>query len=327
MSDIKQKTDFNIYTGSELRNLPPLNTKALIKDLLWERDNIIVLGKEKAGKSILVQQMAFNMSCGEPFLGKYPTIKSCVLYVQVEGKLRGMGGTQERIKNMEEAISWEQSNFNLIYMPGLLINTDEGMKRFEALIKRKLDEGMPVPKVIVFDPLYQCMYGDMTSQPDSSRMTTNLRIISDTYDCTLIIIHHTHRDKFTDGGQKLDEGSGSIFGSFVWGAFADHILLFKKTGKLTRELICDVQRSGVVKDRIDMTFIEPIPLLFEEKGEVEPYINIVEAQLSNKPNTTERIVNTTNLPYHSVNKALVWLRKQGKIKSMNSTYPKEWIKV
>jgi hypothetical protein len=290
---------------------------------------VILLGRDKVGKSILAQQMAFNMSCGEPFLGEYPTEQICTLYVQVEGKLRGKGATYDRIVSMEEAVAWNQKNFNLIYRPGLLMNTDEGMKIFQAMIERKLNEGMPRPKLIIFDPLYMCMLGDISSQPDSSRMCTNLRVISDTYDCAIMLIHHEHREKYNEKGAKLDEGSGSIFGSFVWSAFPDHVLLFRRIGgprSLVRELTCDVQRSGAVKDKLELTFVEPVPLCFELKGEVEPYIKVVESQLNDKPITAEEIHKATNLSYHSVNKALVWLRKGNKVKSVCNGYPKLWVR-
>ena len=43
----------------------------LIEGLLWEHEHIMILAKEKVGKSILSLQMACALSCGESFLGEY----------------------------------------------------------------------------------------------------------------------------------------------------------------------------------------------------------------------------------------------------------------
>src|SRR3990167_5524108 len=74
------------YCGETLRSNsePPV---AIIENFLWKEDAAMLLGSEKAGKSILAQQMFCNIVTGEPFLGKFKVLKpGPVVYIQAEGK-------------------------------------------------------------------------------------------------------------------------------------------------------------------------------------------------------------------------------------------------
>ena len=152
-------SEHGFYTGEQLINLPESISKPLVDKLIYERDVVILSGKEKSGKSVFAQQLAFALGSGEPFLSSFKSHQSCVVYIQLEGK---RSETRQRVNAMKQGVSWHSTNFNLVYEPGLSINTDQGLE----LLVHKIDKGLidnniASPKLIVFDPLYMCVHGDL----------------------------------------------------------------------------------------------------------------------------------------------------------------------
>ena len=314
--------EHKLYTGAELLALPKDLNRPLIDGLIWERDNIFLVGRAKIGKSIFAQQIAFSISSGEPFLSQYKTNKGCCLYLQAEGKL---SETRDRILNMLEGVSWDASNFNLVFYPGLALNTSNGIRELKRLIDNKVAEGMPIPKLIILDPLYMWMAGDLSNQAAASTMCQNMRVLTSHYDCALMVIHHEHKLRRNDKGDLIKEGDESIFGSFVWQAFPDHILIFSRLVGNYRELSCTTQRSAKVIKKLELSMLDPTPLMFEIRGDVAPYIKVIEKNLrSNFAIMPQELVDITGLSYNSVKRALAYLRKANLIEKEGTSYPVKW---
>lgn len=320
----KTISEHKLYSGDEILSLSANLNTPLIDNLIWERDNIILVGRAGIGKSIFSQQIAFALSSGEPFLSEYPAKKSSVLYVQAEGRL---AETKRRINNMLEATPWDSKNFHLIFYPGLTLNRPEGLNSLISLIDHNmLNCDMPKPKLIILDPLYMCMVGDLCEQKEASAMCRSMRVLTDRYESAIMLVHHEHRPRREEKtGNVIFEGSESIFGSFVWQAFADHIFGFSGMRGGGRELACFKQRSGDVISKIELDFIEPIPLGFELKGDNEPFIKMVLRVLKDTNGLSiEGIMTKADLPYNSVKRAIIKLRKADRISKVDSNYPTVW---
>lgn len=320
-------SEHRFYTGEELLNLPIQNNKFLIKGLLWERDAVILAGKAKSGKSVFAQQMAFAMSCGEPFLSTYETKAGCTIYIQAEGKVNE---TRRRVVSMAQGVSWNKRNFHVLYAPGMAINTANGLGFLTGEIDTAIAEkGVPKPKLIILDPLYMCIVGDLCNQVDATNTCKSLRILADRYSCAILLIHHEHRPVRDRDKNIIYEGSGGIFGSYIWQAYPDYVLMFrKKQGRGKNELTCDIQRATEeeVVSKIDLTYLGPDPTMYEIESDVAPYIRKVEMAMGKKmPLTTQQISEKTGLAYQSVAQALGRLRKEKIIEVIsNGAYPKQW---
>ena len=306
-----------IYTLDEL--LAEVEQSApLIEGLLWEKDNIMVIGHEKAGKSILGMQIAFALSSGQALFGEFVVAKKCkVLYVQAEGKL---SETKERTVNMMKTEEVDKNFFWLAYEPSVALDTEEGFQRFV----KKVDEKKVKPDVIILDPLYHSMAGSLIDEKDARAMTSHLRLLSQRYDSTLIVVHHTHKMIRDKEGGAINEGDNAIFGSFVWKAFADHILLLRK-GKdgLTRILTCDTQRSGKVIGRQELVFHGKDTLMFERKEDSgAPYELSVRKFVEAKGEVTRQVVmEGTKLSKSAVDKSLRKLVVAGEVEKVVGKYP------
>lgn len=275
------------YTLAELLLKDLSGGKPLIDQMLYERDNILMVGREKSNKSTFWLQACCALTSGEPFLGEYdvPRPIDCA-FIQAEGKL---SSTRQNAERMTKVIPCDQSKLSILYYPSIPLNTDVGFVQ----IKNDLDSWRR-PELIVIDPLYQSMAGDLTSQLDSSAMTANLRLLSEYYQCAIVLIHHAHRPRLDDKGTMLNEGDNAIFGSFVWKAWPDSVFLIEKVQghKNYRRFSCDTQRMGNVVDKIDLLLVEPEPYYLQIK-EGQPIDAMVRANLNGEPFTIKDLIHRT----------------------------------
>lgn len=316
-------SEHRLYTGKEILELPQENNKPIIDSFLYERDNAILVGKAKMGKSILAQQMAFSISCGGEFLNEFKTKKGNCLYIQLEGKL---GQTRNNINNMLEGVDWQEDNFNLLYYFGLSLNNSYGLDILLKLIDGRIAEGMPKPILIIIDPLYMAMQGNLCDQEQASNMCRHLRIIGDRYSSSILIIHHEHRIKHDDKGRIIMEGEEALFGSFVWQAFPDHIFLLNNIRGKGKELTCNTQRSAKIIPHLELDFIEPVPLMFERKTDLSHYVKIVYESIDDKGMDIREIADKSRLPINTVRSAVARLRQGNKIERLENRFPYIWKK-
>src|SRR3990167_1307936 len=105
---------------------------ALIEGVLWDGDVCMMLGSEKAGKSILAMQMAFSLTSQEPFLDKYPIPeKVAIAYFQTEGKL---GDFKRRMACMKNAIDIDRTIFHHFYRKFFPFDDPANIRKFEGMI-------------------------------------------------------------------------------------------------------------------------------------------------------------------------------------------------
>ncbi len=308
MSSISRK-----YTAAELLTAEFSGTKPLINNLIFERDNILLVGKEKSNKSTLAMQICCHLTTGEPLFGEFdiPVPIDCV-YIQAEGKL---AGTQSNLRQMTRVIGLDQSRLLFLYYPALPINRPEGIKQINADI-----DSWKRPKLIVIDPLYQSMAGDLKDQSDSASMTGNLRMLSEYYDCSIFLLHHAHRPRKNKDGSTDDEGDDSVFGSFVWKAFPDTVLLMERVqgNKFYRRLSCTTQRMGNVIEEVELQLIEPSPYYLRMR-EGQPIDALIEGNLSNEPFTILDMAHRVGRSRRHVSDALYRLLAKGVLRQILST--------
>ncbi len=313
-----RSSDFRVYTGIELVNRPMEEDPYLIEGILWEGDCMFLLGKEKSGKSILALQLVCALVSGTPFLSKYEVVEPMeVLYVQTEGKVHE---TAERIKNMtcEQGVSWSPARFNLLYYHSLALDTDPGYNQFRQLI------GHLNPRVIILDPLYMSMQGDLSDNTTARRMVRNLRRLAEEFNSSLVVVHHQHRPyRNKQGEQVIDGGDDSIFGSFVWKAFADHVMSLYVRKDKVRLLTCHTQRSARVIENVEMQLIAPYPLLYSIIGEDQkPYVrevleHILKTVDPRKGVTAKELEVSMTLSKSAIKKSLMILHKESHIRILN----------
>jgi hypothetical protein len=223
------------------------------------------------------------MTCGDSFLNTFDVCHPLnVLYIQAEGD---MSETKDRFVNatQEAGVNWNPDKWRH-YFPAALALDQDLDKNSEPvpggltdLINRINTDGFR-PDVIVTDPLYMSMSGDLIDNKACRNFQRNIRKIKETFNCAVLIVHHEHRAKTDKFNNTIDEGDDAIFGSSMWKNFASHILKVTicnergnpinpdKQGDIKyRKLTCATQRSGNVLKSALLQLCED-PLMVEMVG-------------------------------------------------------------
>ena len=280
----------------------------LIEGLLWENNNIILLAKEKVGKSIFALQMACSLSCGEAFLGEYEIPEAMpILYIQTESTRHE---TIQRLKAMthEDGVSWNPDNFHLMCTHSLELDTDHCLGwLIEEIEKKKLK-----PKVIFLDPLYMSMKGGLSDDEKSRDLSRNIRKLCEGFKCANVVVHHEHRTRRNKEGIKIDEGDEAIMGSFVWKAFPNHVIHLRMRADKIRTLTCTTQRSSRVIEEMRLHLVQPLPLHYTIMGTPDHpnYVDLVFKWVERHGKMCAvEIHEGTGLSLSAVKKSLAYLTK------------------
>lgn len=304
------------YCGESLRSnsTPP---ETIIENFLWKEDCAMILGSEKAGKSILAQQMFISIVTGEPFLGKFEVKKpGPVVYIQAEGKRDEF---VDRLNNLTMSFNkpMNDSMFLHIFKKYCPLN----VPIFMEAIFEKIDAQTKIwgcnPVAICVDSVYKCIDGDLNENRDIIGFTNAIDEFISRYNAAVSIIHHDAKewrdDKTKEAVERGDKGS---YGSVFLRAYVDHILYLKMQAKSkSRTLTCDTQRSGKTHpETIDLLMIEPSPLCFQIKGDYKPSTEIIIHQLRlNKQLSYARLKELTGLAQITLQQGMAVLLKDDKV--------------
>lgn len=253
-------SDFGSYSGEEFFGLKFNDREYLIDKIMREKDTVMLVGDPKAGKSILIKQLICSLTTGHPFLDEFSVPKARkVTYVQLEGELCD---TQDRFNRMIPALDFDKTKFQIIFQGPLKLQEKPFL---EALIDEI--ERFHIPDVVIIDPLYfAAVGGSLSDDHHINKFTGNMRILKDHFNCSLIVVHHTHKMRLDNKGQVVIEGDDATFGSVFLKAWPDHLMLFKfNQSSGIRHLTCMTQRSGTIVKDLDLELNQPLPLYFKKE--------------------------------------------------------------
>lgn len=297
--NINSHGEYGVFWGEEIHNYPQ-EKDALIDNFLYENDCICISSKPKTGKSLLAQQMLFSLSSGTPFIG-LRTKKANVLYVQTEGD---RSETIERMARMKEGVPVDWANAFHINLPGIALNTDEGFDMFMALAEQ--------PKVrydvIIIDPLYTTVLGDMSQQQVATAWTNNVRTIRGHYEAAVVVLNHEAKEVKNHKGELIERNPEEVFGSIFWAAFFNHTFQFRKVDNV-HVLSRGLQRSGKIVEQINMKLLQK-PLMFETT--CYNAADEIKGHLSDWT-TFKQLVESMGVVKSTVSKALDRIRKSGQL--------------
>ena len=303
-------SNFGIYSGKEFLEKNLKKREWLIENIMRESDSVILVGNEKSGKSLLIQQLICSLTTQHPFIDRWAVLKPCrVSYVQLEGEL---GDTQDRYKRMIKYIEFDPKNFQILFLPPLELQNRSGILSLQKELQPHK------PDVVIIDPIYFAFTGSLSDDGLVRKFIGHIRILKDSLNCAVMLIHHTHKVRWSNQGSMIMEGDEAIFGSKFLKAYPDHTLLFiydKKNN--VRILSCETQRSGDIIKRATLKLIEPDPLYYEETEQNPPKSEVVYDLLKNPSYseglTVEQITKELSFSRNLFYKAIKLLIKEGKV--------------
>ena len=224
ISKPKEEKDINegrdkaeIVWDDELKNYKLTDTEWLIQGMIPRGGIGVWTGNRATFKSFLVLNAAYCISNGLNFLGKYPTEKGKVIYLDKEN---GIPIMQRRSKMIKKGLNIEKGDVGFICFSQLRIDELESIQEIEDIIEKHK------PSLLVIDTYRRAISFDENDAGNVSQLFVNvLRPIVDKYrNLSIVLIHHNR--KGGGHGDKMDE----IRGSSDLANYCDFILSNKRKG-------------------------------------------------------------------------------------------------
>ena len=234
LNDNRNNT-FSFLSIEELKNLPP--PEWLIENIFTVGGFVLLYGPAGDGKTFITIDLMLSIAQGIDWAG-HATKSGIVAYIAAEG----VGGLISRFKAWETYKS--HSIDNIYTLPNPVQLTDQS--DLDAL-DTALNELPQKPVLLAIDTMARCMAGkDENSAMDIGAMVKRLDDIRHKINCSILLNHHTGKDK------RDERGSSALRGA------ADTVIRICKNGtKISLE--CEKQKDYSQFD--DITFkLETIKL-------------------------------------------------------------------
>jgi len=250
-------SNFGSYTGDQFFDLKLPKRKWLVENFIKEKDTVMLVGDEKAGKSLIIFQLICSLTSGHPFLDRYEVARPAkVSYIQLEGQIED---SQDRFEKMIKCLDFDRKLFHMEFSPPLSLDNRSTVTSLVNTISAK-----HTPDVIIIDPIYFALDGDLSDNKAVRAFLGSIHILKQTFNCAILWVHHTHKMKIDKRGGIMNEGDEATFGSKFFKAYPDHTILFSYDKKLNiRTLSCNTQRSGDIMTDVKLNLVQPDPLYFE----------------------------------------------------------------
>lgn len=204
------------YNAKELLDLQLPDMDWLIDGLLIPGSKMGVFGPKKSWKSMFVSiDMALKLGMGRQWAG-FETQMRRVLVIQEEIPLIAF----------KTRVDVYCRGHGIEPPPTVYFNNDAvklgramtfGYNEVKGLLKKYQ------PGILVIDPLYKVMNGDISNSTDMTAFIDVIdKLIEDSkYTLAVVIIHHMGKTQFTDSGEAIDRGAQAALGSSIFNNWYD----------------------------------------------------------------------------------------------------------
>jgi RecA-family ATPase len=218
---------------------PPDRQDIISKGILPPGGRMVIFGGPKTWKSQLAMHTAFCIASGVNWLG-FSTRKCVVLKVQTE-----LPKGEERARIDKYSMSLAMSGRAEIAFPAnLFLETEVFLKLDTAIglssLEKEVDEISKKFKewhmVLILDPLYKMLSGNINDNYALQKFLDNMDFMLGRHPrMSVVIVHHSHKPRYSDAGQLIDEGADASTGGRYLQNWCDTMatcqLLNPKTGK------------------------------------------------------------------------------------------------
>lgn len=235
------KSDFGAVTWSELGT----RTKAydyLIQGILPARDRAMMYGEPGSGKSFVATDMSLSIARGIPYEGRRVQ-QAGVIFCAFEGG-RGFPNRVEGYRQWHGLEVTDGIPFVMLTRSADLFGDEETMKKIQIEIehwaKIFLEMGIPLG-LVVFDTV-SASGGTMDENhgSDVAKYLANGKIIADSFNCTILYVHHVPKNGTTPRGST--KFTGDLETTFM--VRADKDGMHDENGRPIRVVHLNKQREG-----------------------------------------------------------------------------------
>ena len=198
------------------------NVQTPLIDGLLQRGTYIFAGSPKVGKSFMMAQLAYHISTGTPLWG-YKVRKSTVLYFALEDDYPRL---QKRLFKMFGAEETDN-----LYFATQCKTLNEGLdEQIKGFMEEHSDTGL-----IIIDTLKRVREagGADYSYASDYDIVARLKSLADSYNVTMLIVHHTRKQKAEDIFDMIS-GTNGLMGA------ADGAFVLSKEKRTSNNATLDV---------------------------------------------------------------------------------------
>lgn len=249
---------------SELLAMPEVDPDWMVDQLFTVGSNGWVAAEPKVGKSWVVLELAYALSTGSPFLGRF-AIKQPrrVIYVQEEDSVQRVLRRLKRIiKGDPSRIVPPDENWHWSVRAGFRLDDLAWMEKLrQEIIAHKAE-------VVILDVFNRLHGSDENKQAEMTAILNRLTLLTRDYDCSFIIVHHNRKPQQGNEarGNQMMRGSGVLAG---WAECS----LYLKRGK-EKDMIIVTPESKDAPEMDDFS----IMLCDQDNGGIVLEMGVVEAK-------------------------------------------------
>jgi RecA-family ATPase len=229
-----------------------IDSKVFIKDLLPQGELTVMFGASGSGKTFIALDIAMAIATGNYWRnGTKRTEKTGVAYIVAEGDL----GLTKRIRAYRDHVLGTPKFGSDVAFRLMTASPDLMDPKNAMSIAAKVNALPEEIGLIVVDTLARTMRGDENSSQDMGMYETNCKLIHRQTGATVLLIHHTGKDK-----ARGMRGSSTLFAS------SDTVL------EISRDVNCRIVTAGKMRDDSDegMRYcfnLKPVVLGLNQYGE------------------------------------------------------------
>jgi hypothetical protein len=162
----------------------PSDPTYLVQDLLPDVGLAVVFGAEKCGKSFWLFDVMMHVALGWPYRGR-DVIQGGVIYCALEG---GRGFARRIVAFRQEFLPQDPDPIPF-WLLDVRIDLIKEHAALIAAIRSQLNNTKPA--AVVIDTLNRALVGSENDDEDMGRFIAAVDAIRDTFNCLVVIIHHT----------------------------------------------------------------------------------------------------------------------------------------
>lgn len=205
---------------------PPYHANIVADGIITPGSRMMIFGGPKAWKSGLLLDLCFCLANGTKWLG-FDTIPCVVYKFQVE---LPEAMDQLRMKKYRDHLPVDQADpTNLYFETRSLFKLDNGpgYKLLESDLQILHSRYPQARIVLVLDPLYRMVSGDMSKELDAKRFMDNIDLLLGKFPLSVVVAHHARKSHLLPSGGTVDMGEEESTGTRHWAGWVDTMLRSK----------------------------------------------------------------------------------------------------
>ena len=237
IAEIERRETNHLETLSvpDLRKIAETPTEWLVEPLIPAQASILIAARTASFKTFLMMDMAYAISEGRMWLGRFLTKKAGILYIDGE---MGPGKLAIRTNQLTDPNDMYE-NMHFLSHKAIKMDKQEDIESVRAWLKEH-----PEVRLIILDTLRRLTDIEENDATDVSNFLTNFigPLIQD-FKVSVIMVHHTRKKQNGQNQTKEEDSMDEIRGSLDLAGYCDMTLMLKRYRGEDRRIILKQEKS------------------------------------------------------------------------------------